>query len=127
MDEYTEPMPIDIDTFERESAFESDETYAERILQFLGANDEQAFERDEIAEATGIDPNVVSAVLSRLKDRALVRHKAPYWAIGTQERLASASNLSVSLESLNETLGPEQMDDWEQAGSDDPHPSDRSE
>ena len=119
-------MPIDIETFERESAFESEDTYAERILQFLGTNDEQAFERNEIAEATGIDPNVVSSVLSRLKDRDLVRHKAPYWAIGTRERLASAADLSVSLESLNQTLGPEQMGDWEQAGSDDPHPSDRS-
>lgn len=119
-------MPIDIDTFERESAFESSDTYSERVLQFLGANDEQAFERGEIAEATEIDPNVVSSVLSRLKDRDLVRHKAPYWAIGTRERLASASNLSISLESLNETLGPEQMDDWEHAGSDNPHPSDRS-
>jgi hypothetical protein len=119
-------MPIDIDTFERESAFDTGDTNPERILQFLSANDEQAFERGEIAEATGLDPNVVSSVLSRLKERSLVRHKPPYWAIGPRERLAAASDLSVSLDSLNVTLGEEEIDDWEQAGSDELHPSDRS-
>jgi hypothetical protein len=109
-------VPIDIETFERESGFDPGETNAERIVRFLARNDDRAFERGEIADATGIDPDAVSAVLSRLKDRDLVRHKPPYWAIGDQERLASATDFRRSLAALNETLGPEDMDAWREAG-----------
>lgn len=118
-------MPIDIETFERESEFDAGETYAEQILRFLARNDDKAFERGEIADAIGIDVNAVSAVLSRLKDRELVRHKPPYWAIGDRDRLAAATNLSRSLDTLNDELGAEDMDEWRTAGTDDPHPNDR--
>jgi hypothetical protein len=117
-------MPIDIETFESESGFDPEETNAERIVRFLARNDDRAFERGEISDATGIDPDAVSAVLSRLKDRDLVRHKPPYWAIGDRERLASATEFRRSLSSLNETLGSENMDDWRAAGADDPGPED---
>lgn len=119
------PMPIDIETFEAESEFDAGETHAERILRFLATNRDKAFRRQEIADGTRIDPNAVSAVLSRLKERDLVRHKHPYWAIGDEERLAAAVNLSRSLDALDDQLGSEDMDDWREAGSDDPHPSDR--
>ncbi|ELY68693.1 MarR family transcriptional regulator [Natrinema versiforme] len=118
-------MPIDIDTFERETEFESKRTHAERVLSFLLSNDEQAFKRREIADSTGIDPNAVSAVLSRLKERNLVRHKPPYWAAGDPQRIRSATDLSRSLESLDERLGSEDMDAWRDAGADARHPSQR--
>ncbi|MGQ3411594.1 helix-turn-helix domain-containing protein [Natrinema sp. LN54] len=118
-------MPIDIDTFERETEFESERTHAERVLSFLLSNDEQAFKRREIADSTGIDPNTVSAVLSRLKERNLVRHKPPYWAAGDPQRIRSATDLSRSLESLDERLGSEDMDAWRDAGADARHPSER--
>jgi DNA-binding transcriptional ArsR family regulator len=117
-------MPIDIETFERESGFDPEETNAERIVRFLARNDDRAFERGEIADATGIGPDAVSAVLSRLKERNLVRHKPPYWAIGDRERLASATRFRRSLSSLNETLGTEDMDAWREAGIDGPGPDD---
>lgn len=118
-------MPIDIETFESESEFDSGETYAERIIGFLAHNDDKAFGRGEIADATGIDVNAVSAVLSRLKERGLVRHKPPYWALGDRERLAVATDLSRSLDALNDKLGAEDMEEWRAAGTDDSHPSDR--
>lgn len=118
-------MPIDIDTFERETEFEGGRTQAERVLSFLVSNDDKAFRRREIADATGIDPNAVSAVLSRLKERKLVRHKPPYWAAGESERVRSAADLSRSLDTLNEQLGTEEMDAWRDAGADEQHPSDR--
>jgi DNA-binding transcriptional ArsR family regulator len=117
-------MPIDMETFETESGFDPDETNAERIVRFLARNDDRAFERGEIADATGIDPDAVSAVLSRLKDRELVRHKPPYWAIGDRERLASAAEFRRSLASLNERLGTEDMDAWREAGADGSRPGD---
>ena len=110
-------MPIDIETFERESEFDSEVSQAERIVYFLLSNDDKAFRRGEIADATGIDPNAVSALLSRLKERKLVRHKPPYWAIGDPERVRSAMNLHRSLEALDEQLGTEEMDAWREASA----------
>ena len=120
-------MPIDIETFERETEFETERTQAERVLSFLVSNDDKAFRRQEIADATDIDPNAVSAVLSRLKERDLVRHKPPYWAAGDPQRIRSAVDLSRSLETLNEQLGSEDMDAWREAGADAAHPSERGE
>lgn len=108
-------MPIDIERFERESGFEGEETNAETILRFLAENDDRAFQRGEIADATGLDPDVVSSVLNRLRARELVRHKRPYWAVGDRERLATATDFSVSLDALNATLGRENMDEWRAA------------
>lgn len=110
-------MPIDIETFDRNSSFEETATNAERIVSFLIENDDQAFQRDEIAEGVGIDPNTASSVLSRLKERGLVRHKPPYWAIGDPERVRAALDLERDIQQLNERLGPESMEEWRNAGS----------
>lgn len=109
-------MPIDIETFEQQSNLKSDDTHAVRILRFLATNDQQAFRRGEIAETTDIDANAVSAVLSRLKERGLVRHKPPYWTVGDERRLAAATDLGRSLDVLDERLGTEDMDEWRDAG-----------
>lgn len=118
-------MPIDIETFEENAAFDSGQTNAEQILQFLARNNDQAFERHEIAEATEMDPNTVSAVLSRLKERGFVRHKPPYWAIGDVEQIRDAAQFSRTVDALNEHLGVENMDAWRAASADEPHPSER--
>lgn len=118
-------MPIDIDTFERESTFEGDEpTNAERILAFLQQNDDKAWTRGEIASGTGLDENVVSSVLNRLKQRNLVRHKSPYWALGDERRIRSAYDFSDTLTALNEQLGEEDMEEWRE-NAPDKHPSQR--
>jgi predicted ArsR family transcriptional regulator len=111
-------MPIDIDTFEREPEFGEEPTQAERVLSFLVSNDDKAFRRGEIADSTGIDPNAVSAILSRLKERNLVRHKPPYWAAGDADRIRTATDLSRSLDALNDGLGTEDMEAWREAGTD---------
>lgn len=100
-------MPIDIERFEREMGFDAPTTNGERIVEFLAGNADKAFRRDEIADETGLDPNVVSAVLSRLKQRELVRHKAPYWAIGDPERVRGAMDLARDIEAFDERFGSE--------------------
>lgn len=85
-------MPIGIDRFEDDPGKTLDiakGTQPHRILQFLAAHSDQAFTQTEIHEATGIKRGSVGAVLSRLKDRGLVRHRGRYWAIGEDDRLAS--------------------------------------
>lgn len=96
---------MDIEEFRRapEEALEYGEgTQPRRVLTFLASNDDLAFSQSEIAEATGIAPKSVGAVLSRLRRRGLVEHRGKFWAIGEDDRLAaltseeSASSASVS-------------------------------
>ena len=85
-------MPISIDQFDEEPADVLDiqeGTQPYRVLRFLATNSEQAFTQTEIHEATGIKRGSVGAVLSRLDDRGLVRHRGRYWAVGEDDRLAS--------------------------------------
>ena len=85
-------MPISIDQFDEEPADVLDiqeGTQPYRVLQFLATHSEQAFTQTEIHEATGIKRGSVGAVLSRLDDRGLVRHRGRYWAVAEDDRLAS--------------------------------------
>jgi DNA-binding IclR family transcriptional regulator len=118
-------VPIDIEEFEQSSGTDDiGTTNAERILRFLATNDDKAFTRAEIADATALDADVVSSVLNRLKDRNLVRHRRPYWAIGDRQRLDAATDLKRSIETFDDRLGEEAMDEWRAAGGDEP-PADR--
>jgi DNA-binding IclR family transcriptional regulator len=85
-------MPINIDRFDEEPTEVlnlQEGTQPHRILQFLAEHDDKAFTQTEIHEATDINRGSVGAVLSRLEDRGLVRHRGRYWAIGKDDRLAS--------------------------------------
>lgn len=92
-------MAIGIDDFEKqpEEVLNIDEgTQAFRILEFLGSNSGKAFTPSEISEATEIASSSIGAVLSRLEDQGLVRHKGKYWAIEEDDRLASFTAMTGS-------------------------------
>jgi DNA-binding IclR family transcriptional regulator len=99
-------MPIGIDQFHEDPPAALDlleGTNSHRILQFLAENDDRAFTRTEIHEATGIERGSVGATLSRLEYRNLVRHRGRYWAIGEDDRLASyAAQTRASSASTND-------------------------
>lgn len=101
-------MPISIDQFESETEDTLDITEGTqpyRILTFLAERPDQAFTQTEIHEETGINRGSVGAVLSRLEDRGLVRHKGTYWAIGDDDRLASFAAQRLSRKSLAKHYG----------------------
>lgn len=108
-------MPIDIDTFE--AASENDLKYrgtnAERILSFLASHPDQAFTPTELAEETGVLRNSINAVLGRLEDRDLVRHRGHYWAIGEDEALAAYTATRSTARAMTDRFGPEDPDEWE--------------
>lgn len=106
------PMPISIDRFEDGETLR-ERTTGERIVRFLLAHDEQAFTRAEISEALDVAPNTTGTNLSRLKNRELVRHREPYWAIiDDRERVASAFRARAEDAHLNELLGEEEWSEW---------------
>lgn len=96
----------DPEEFERPSA-------SERILSFLAEHDDQAWKASAIAERADVNPDSVSTLLGRLRDRGLVRHKEPYWAITDDEgRLSAASLLHEATERLDDRYGEEDPEEW---------------
>ena len=104
---------IDIDEFENADADEfEDRNDTERIVLFLDKNDDRAWKAATIAERLGLETDAVSAILSRLKERELVRHKRPYWAItDDEERLRSAYRHHRHHETADDQYGEECLED----------------
>lgn len=108
-------MPIDIRTFEEGSEESLDDglSQPERVLSFLVSNADKAFKPVEIARETDVPKNSINAVLARLEDRELVRHKGRYWAItDDEERLRSLTQYEIATETLNELYGEEDPAEW---------------
>ena len=109
---------IDIGEFENadDDGFD-DRTDTERIVAFLAENDEKAWKAKAIAERAGVNPDSVSTLLARLRERGLVRHKEPYWAITDDEqRLSNATSLHRDHERLDERFGEENVEEWTDSG-----------
>jgi predicted ArsR family transcriptional regulator len=103
---------IDIDEFEDADADDFEErTDTERIVLFLDNHDDRAWKAATIAERLGLATDAVSAILSRLKERGVVRHKRPYWAItDDEERLRSAYRRHRHHEAADEQYGEERLE-----------------
>ena len=104
---------INIDEFENADADDFEERNdTERIVLFLDEHDDRAWKAASIAERLGLETDAVSAILSRLKERGLVRHKRPYWAITDDEdRLHSAYRLHRHHETADEHYGEERLEE----------------
>lgn len=108
-------MPIDIETFESapsDRLEHAGETNADRVMRFLATHPDKAFTQSEISEATEVKAGSISVVLSRLKDRGLVRHKGIYWALGEADDVAAYTSLHESTKAANDRFGPEEMEEW---------------
>ena len=90
-------MAIGIDEFESqpEELLGLDKgTQSYRILEFLVKNREKAYTPKEIHQETGVKKGSVGAVLSRLEEQGLVRHKGRYWAAPEDDRIASLAAMT---------------------------------
>jgi len=104
---------IDIEEFEDadDDAFE-ERNDTERIVLFLARHDDRAWKAATVAEKLDLDADTVSSILSRLKERNLVRHKRPYWAItDDEERLRNAYQLHGALQAADERYGEERLEE----------------
>ncbi|ELZ16657.1 MULTISPECIES: helix-turn-helix domain-containing protein [Natrinema] len=104
---------IDIDEFENADDDEFEERNdTERIVLFLDENDDRAWKAATIADQLELDTDAVSAILSRLKERGLVRHKRPYWAItDNEDRLRAAYRLHQHHQTADEQYGEENLEE----------------
>ena len=104
---------INIDEFENADDDEFEERNdTERIVLFLDENDDHAWKAAVIAEHLELDTDAVSSILSRLKERGLVRHKRPYWAItDNEDRLRAAYRLHQHHQTADEQYGEEDLEE----------------
>lgn len=107
-------MPIQFDTYEAEKGQMdlSEGSNAHTILTFLVEHPEHGFTPAEIHDATEIAYGSVGPTLKRLEERGLVRHKAPYWAIGHDDHLATYAGMQSTITAIEERFGAEDPDDW---------------
>ncbi len=105
---------VDIEEFDAADSGEFERPSAsERIVAFLAEHDDRAWKASAIAKGADVNPDSVSTLLGRLRDRGIVRHKEPYWAItDDEERLVAASSLHAATERLDEQYGTEELDEW---------------
>lgn len=118
-------MSIDRETFENTSEDELEElSVPDQVLGFLAAHEDRAFKAREIASQLDVDEGAVSTALSRLKNRDLVEHKATYWAVTDDaERLEAYSGYERATALLNEQLGEEDEEAWQDHAPSTQHPS----
>lgn len=107
-------MPIDIDQFDHadEADLGGGPTNAERILNFLAANHDQAFTAKEIHKGTDVARGSVGVVLSRLEEQGYVRHRGQYWAIADVDDIDVTLSSMAATRAANDSLGPEDRDEW---------------
>lgn len=118
-------MPVRIEEFET-GDLPGGPSVPEQVLAYLYTNRDKAFTRGEIATGIDEDPNTVGTALSRLKQRALVRHKGAYWAITTDlDRVLDAYALHTMTDHLDHVDGGIDPDEWDAAAPDESHPSEQ--
>ena len=84
----------------------------ERIVLFLNENDDRAWKAATIADRLDLDTDAVSAILSRLKERDLVRNKESYWTItDDEERLRAAYRLHRHHKNADGEYGEERLEE----------------
>lgn len=105
-------MPISSAEFDQYKPPTHHETNAERVIRFLVQNRKQAYKAAEIVDETGINPNSIHPVLTRLEDRGLVRHKEPYWTIGDSTAVRDAFVFHSTAQFLDDELGSESREEW---------------
>lgn len=109
-------MPVDFRSYdpdaERRELRLTEGSNAYEILQFLAEHPAQGFTPKEISNETGVLRGSVGTTLSRLKERDLVRHKEPYWAIGADDRLAAYGAMIHGTDAADDRFGEDDWGEW---------------
>jgi predicted transcriptional regulator len=104
-------MPVHFDDYESSNADIEVGSNAGQILQFLARSPEKGYRPAEIYEELDFARGSVGPTLNRLKERGLVRHKEPYWAIAVDpEEVANLLHVSDAYEMMEARYGEEDFE-----------------
>jgi len=104
-------MPVHFDEYESPDDGVEAGSNAGQILQFLAKSPEKGYRPVEIHEALELARGSVGPTLKRLKERGLVRHKEPYWAIAVEpEEVANLLHIDDAYEMMEARYGDEDFE-----------------
>ena len=104
-------MPVHFDEYESSDTDIEIGSNAGRILQFLAKSPEKGYRPVEIYEALDLARGSVGPTLNRLKERELVRHKEPYWAIAVEpEEVTKLLHIDDAYEMMEARYGEEDFE-----------------
>ena len=111
-------MPIDSTEFEEMEEGSDDVSMRERadarrIIAFLLNNLDHAYCPVEIAERTEIEETRTGAILERLKERDIVRHKGVYYTIDP-DALNRFQMMHQTMEAVNKRYPREDKSEWDE-------------
>lgn len=89
-----------------------------KILSFLAQRPELGFKPSEIREHVDIPKGSLNPTLSRLEERNLVEHEAPYWSAGDDDRLAAIAGTMYSMQAFEDRYGDDDFSDWHESDVD---------
>lgn len=116
-------MPVRFEEY-REKCYETGglpfdpDSNAFRILVFLADHPDLGYKPSEIHDHTGIPKGSLNPTLSRLEERGLVEHEAPYWSIGDDDRLAGITGTMYSMQAFEDQYGDDEFTGWHDSDSD---------
>jgi Mn-dependent DtxR family transcriptional regulator len=90
------------------------------VASRLDDHDDRAWKAATTADRLDLEPGAVSAILSRLKGRGLVRHSRPYWATTDEkDQLRAAYRLHHYHQDADALYGEQALDASETDGNED--------
>lgn len=116
-------MPVEFEEY-RENCAETGglpidpESNAFRILVFLADHPDLGYKPSEIHDHTGIPKGNLNPTLSRLEERGLVEHEAPYWSISIDDRIAGITGTMYSMQAFEDQYSDDDFSGWHDSDSD---------
>lgn len=98
--EAAEGLPVDPDS----NAF--------KVLSFLAERPDLGFKPSEIREFVDVPAGSLNPTLSRLEERGLLEHEAPYWSAGDDDRLAAMTGTMYTMRAFEERYGDDDFAGW---------------
>jgi hypothetical protein len=110
-------IPVEFEEYRQTQADTDDlpvdpDSNAYRILSFLAEHPDLGFKPAEIRDHVDIPTGSLNPTLSRLEERGLVEHEAPYWSAADDDRLAAITGTMYSMKAFEERYGDDEFSDW---------------
>lgn len=116
-------MPVDFEEY-RKHQDESGglpidpDSNAYLILSFLAERPDLGFKPSEIREHVDLPKGSLNPTLTRLEERGLVEHEAPYWSAADDDRLAAITGTMYTMQAFEDHFGNDEFSEWHESDVD---------
>ncbi len=115
-------MPVEFDEYRERSQSNGlsidPDTNAYKVLAFLAEHPDLGFKPSEIREHVDVPAGSINPTLSRLRERGLVEHEAPYWSASDDDRLSAIAGTMYSMKAFEDHYGDDDFEGWHETDAD---------